>query len=309
MKEVKYEMEQATSMGKDRSQPICFNSRSKAPYDTFSNFYEVKIEMPEGCFNSVEHYFQSMKFIDENHSRFEINGDLGRQGTTTGTWKPTVSKGRFIKSAGSKSGTQKYGLTLRSDGLDRDRAKRKMKEGLRRKFEKVPFKTLLLNTLDRPLVHTPLRGRTDDWTGKVDKTSGNIVGKNHMGKLLMEVRKEMQELSERGQSEESERKDDGNGTKSEASEHEIANEHTECVLEPVGDDEGNRVEKRKRDDSEKDKGGETAAKESEEPKKKTKEIKMNSNDHKKLTTRTEQTIVRLSRQILEIGNWSTLCYF
>ena len=113
----------------DEDGPISFNSRSKLPYDKFSNFYEAKIKMPEGVFGSVEHYFQAMKFIDKNHSRFEINGDLGKRKIESGNWKESVSRGRFIKSAGGKSGTQKYKLTLRKNGLDRGRAKQKMKEG------------------------------------------------------------------------------------------------------------------------------------------------------------------------------------
>ena len=113
----------------DEDGPLSFNSRSKTPYDKFSNFYEVELKMPEGVFGSVEHYFQAMKFIDKNHRRFEMKGDLGKRTTDSGSWKETVSRGRFIKSAGGKSGTQKYKLTLRRDGLDRERGKQKMKEG------------------------------------------------------------------------------------------------------------------------------------------------------------------------------------
>jgi hypothetical protein len=109
--------------------PIAFNSRSKPPYDKFSNFYEVELKMPEGVFGSVEHYFQAMKFVDKNHQRFEINGDLGKRRIDKDSWKDTVSRGRFIKSAGGKTGTQKHKLTLRSNGLDRGRGKQKMKEG------------------------------------------------------------------------------------------------------------------------------------------------------------------------------------
>jgi hypothetical protein len=39
-----------------------------------------------------------------------------------------------------------------------------------------------------------MRGKTDYWTGRVDKTSGDINGENTMGKLLMEVRHELQEV-------------------------------------------------------------------------------------------------------------------
>lgn len=119
--------------------PVTFNSRSKSPNNKFSNFYEVEIKMPEGVFGSVEHYFQAMKFTDGNHSRFEVSGDLGKRKIESGTWNECVSRGRFIKSAGGKSGTQKYTLTLRSDGLVRERARQKMKEGKFRKLKAFYF--------------------------------------------------------------------------------------------------------------------------------------------------------------------------
>ncbi|XP_028402927.1 uncharacterized protein LOC114525710 [Dendronephthya gigantea] len=179
----------------DQNGPITFNSRSKAPYNQLSNFYEAKIEMPEGVFASVEHYFHATKFIDKDHPRFEIHGDLGEQSHESGSWKPSVSKGRFIKSAGGKDGTKKYALTLRTGGLERMWAKQKMKEGLRKKFKAEPFRELLLKTGRRVLVHTPMRGKTDFWSGRVDKKDGQkIVGENNMGKLLMEVREELNEI-------------------------------------------------------------------------------------------------------------------
>jgi hypothetical protein len=49
------------------------------------------------------------------------------------------------------------------------------------------------------LVHTPMRGKTDYWTGRVDKTSGNITGENNMGKLLMEVRQELRKPKKNSQ--------------------------------------------------------------------------------------------------------------
>ena len=76
-------------------------------------------------------------------------------------------------------------------------------KGLRKKFESEPFKSLLLKTEARKLVHTPMRGKTDYWTGRVDKTSGDIIGENNMGKLLMKVRQELQEAEKSSQNEES----------------------------------------------------------------------------------------------------------
>ena len=73
---------------------------------------------------------------------------------------------------------------------------------LQKKFECDPFKGLLLKTGTCELVHIPMRGKTDYWTGRVDKESGNINGENTMGKLLMEVRQEMQEAEKGAQNEE-----------------------------------------------------------------------------------------------------------
>lgn len=65
-----------------------------------------------------------------------------------------------------------------------------------------PFKSLLLNTRSRELVHTPMRGSTDYWTGRVDKKTEKITGENNMGKLLMEVRLELQRSEQYFQNEE-----------------------------------------------------------------------------------------------------------
>lgn len=75
-------------------------------------------------------------------------------------------------------------------------------QGLERKFLAEPFRSLLLNTRSRELVHTPMRGSTDYWTGRVDKKTGNISGENNMGKLLMEVRRELQRAKQYTENEE-----------------------------------------------------------------------------------------------------------
>ena len=271
-------IEQGSSMAKAQHlpEPLSFFSRSKEPNDRFSNFYETKIEMAEGRFNSVEHYFQSMKFIDKDHSRFAIGGDLGEKRSTSDSWKRTVSKGRFIKSAGSKSGTKTHRLTLRSDGLDRERAKRKMKEGLRKKFEKEPFRTLLLETQERPLVHIPMMGKTDYWTARFNKTTRVITGENNMGKLLMQVRKELQEKTknEEEESEESKEKDVNAVT----NEKRITNKDNACQ---VSDTEGHQQQVRKRpyDNSAETKGEQSNKQmQSEEPDAKRKKTELISDD-------------------------------
>lgn len=171
---------------------IFFFSGSKLPYCQFSNFYEVDIEMPEGVFPSVEHYFQGMKFIPEDRARFSKGGDFDQKKETSArNAREEIAKGKLAKSAGSKSGSAKYNLTLAADGLDQEVAKHRMKRALQMKFEQEPYKSLLLETGGTHLIHIPSRGQTDFWTGKRDKKTGEIVGENTMGNLLMEVRDAM----------------------------------------------------------------------------------------------------------------------
>ena len=185
-------MKRSLNEGKEDKEPIFFFSGSRYPYCQFSNFYEVDIEMEEGVFPSVEHYFQGMKFIPEHRKRFMKGGEFDKKKETTATnAREEMAKGRLAKSAGSKSGSAKYKLTLAADGLDQEVAKARMKRALQKKFEKEPFKSLLLETGATKLIHIPLRGQTDFWTGKRDKKTGDIVGENTMGKLLMEVRDAM----------------------------------------------------------------------------------------------------------------------
>lgn len=177
------------------NKPITFHSRVKAPYNKFSNFYEVDIEMAEGIFPSVEHYFQGMKFIPKDRERFTKGGIFDEPATTN--WPENVSKGIVAKSAGSKSGTAKHGMTLTEDALNQDAAKIRMKKALQVKFDKEPFRSLLLETGDKLLVHIPMRGKVDVWTGKIDKETGELVGENTMAALLMEVRHELREQEEK----------------------------------------------------------------------------------------------------------------
>jgi len=181
---------QSANSAGENLEPIFFFSRSRFPYCQFSNFYEVDIEMPEGVFPSVEHYFQGMKFIQEDRARFMKGGEFDKKKNEASARnvKDQIAKGKLAKSAGSKSGSTKYKLTLAADGLNQAVAKRRMKRALQRKFEQEPYKSLLLETGGTKLIHIPTRGQTDFWTGKRDKKTGEIVGENTMGKLLMEVR-------------------------------------------------------------------------------------------------------------------------
>lgn len=180
-------------------EPILFFSGSRFPYCQFSNFYEVDIEMAEGVFPSVEHYFQGMKFIAEDRVRFMKGGEFDKKKESKASnAREEIAKGRLAKSAGSKSGSAKYSLTLAPDGLDQEVAKKRMKRALQRKFEQEPFRSLLLETKGAQLIHIPMRGRTDFWTGKRDKGTGEIVGENTMGKILMEIRGFIQGESNNG---------------------------------------------------------------------------------------------------------------
>lgn len=130
-----------------------------------------------------------MKFIPEDREKFTKGGLFDKP--TTRNWPEKVAKGVVAKSAGSATGTRTHGMTLVENALDQNVAKIRMKNALEVKFSKEPFRSLLLETGERLLVHIPMRGTVDFWTGKIDKDTGELVGENTMAALLMEVREEL----------------------------------------------------------------------------------------------------------------------
>jgi len=132
-------------------------------YEYLSNFYPASVEMDGDVYPSVEHAYQAAKTFDLSLRRFIKQQD-------------TPGK---AKRAGGK-------ITLIPDW---DIIKLEvMHDLLIQKFAQEPFRTKLINTGDAYLEET-------NWWK--DKFWGvcNGIGENHLGKLLMKIRKDLQEIS------------------------------------------------------------------------------------------------------------------
>jgi ribA/ribD-fused uncharacterized protein len=139
-------------------------------YHFLSNFYLCKVEHQGIVYPSVEHFYVAMKSNDEQlvDGKYYTTGDLREFVVTI----PTATE---VKRFGRK-------LKLRKDW---DTKKIEvMNFGVREKFKNELLKKLLLETGNEELIE-------GNWWN--DKFWGVCDGKgeNHLGKILMEVRREL----------------------------------------------------------------------------------------------------------------------
>lgn len=140
-------------------------------YGEFSNFSKHGVTIDNIYYSTTEHYFQSMKFKNGNPEYAEK-----------------------IRNASNPTLTKKLGCNRNVHGFDPNWEQNKigvMMTALRAKFtQHKDLKKLLLSTKDKMLVeHTNI---DKIWADGGDCGTGKI-GKNYLGKCLMEVRKELGE--------------------------------------------------------------------------------------------------------------------
>ena len=139
-------------------------------YRFLSNFYPCVIEHQGISYPSNEHYYVAMKVTDEQfiNGRYYTPGDFREMIST-------IESPNIVKKLGER-------VKLRKDW---DSKKLEfMNWGVREKFKNNTLKELLLSTGDEELIE----GNTwkDTFWGVC-----NGKGKNHLGKILMEVRREL----------------------------------------------------------------------------------------------------------------------
>jgi conserved hypothetical protein, ribA/ribD-fused len=129
-------------------------------YAFLSNFQGCWIALDGVMYPSVEHAYQAAKTFDPN-KREAIK---------------LVPRAYQAKILGRKVTIRPNWETLKLDI---------MKSLLRQKFSRDPFKKLLLETGDEELIEG------NDWGDTFWGQSPLGVGENHLGRLLMEVRREL----------------------------------------------------------------------------------------------------------------------
>ena len=144
-------------------EPIRFYSTTD-PFGEFSNFAAFPVRIGKKTWPTSEHFFQAQKFVDTSHA------EKIRKATSPMT---AARLGRDRK------------VPLRKDweaikvGI--------MRQALVAKFTQHPeLKDLLLSTGNRRLIESPAN---DSYWGD----GGDGTGKNMLGRLLMEIRRELSE--------------------------------------------------------------------------------------------------------------------
>ncbi len=129
-----------------------------------SNFHPSEVELNGMKFPTVEHAYQAAKSLDG------AERDTIRRRQTPGQAKQMGQK-----------------IKLRRDW---NTVKVPIMENLlRQKFNREPLKKQLLDTGDKELIEGNRWG--DNFWGKVIGHDGNLYGKNHLGRLLMKIRRDL----------------------------------------------------------------------------------------------------------------------
>lgn len=138
-------------------------TRFRGPYSFMSNFASVPIVYESKPYSSVEYAYQAAKFADD------------------------AMKDEIANSPKPKTLANLYKHLWRDDWDDIKLAV--MEELLRQKFDCEPFRTKLLNTQNAVLMEGNTWG--DKYWGVV-YYDGEWLGENHLGKLLMKIRSDLQ---------------------------------------------------------------------------------------------------------------------
>ncbi|HNW88031.1 MAG TPA: NADAR family protein [Bacteroidales bacterium] len=131
-------------------------------YEFLSNFYPADVEFDNKIYHSVENAFQAAKSLDNNE----------RARIAAGTPGQAKRLGRLVNPLRPDWNQVKVDL---------------MKELLVKKFSKEPFSGLLCDTGDQPLQEGNY-WHDNFWGNCLCEHCMEIPGENVLGKLLMEVR-------------------------------------------------------------------------------------------------------------------------
>ena len=148
-----------------------------------SNFWRSEISVDGKRYPSVEHAFHAAKAKCSNKpelaNEFEIGGMVGAD--------PAAAK-----KAGGRAAFKKSGASLDLAKWDAERDTETLKALRARLDSDQGFRSILQATAQRDLhlLHFERQGRKSYWGGCIDQATGEAVGANRLGEMLMELRKE-----------------------------------------------------------------------------------------------------------------------
>lgn len=150
-----------------------------------SNFSSIDITIDSKVYPSLEHYFHAAKALHSNNPELAI---LFEKGNTIGNQSPLEAK-----KAGGRKSFEKYGAILDIEKWNKNRDHTIYKALLERSKVDKTFRDILINTYHENyyLLHFERSGKKSYWGGSIEKDTGNLVGENKHGKMLMMIREEI----------------------------------------------------------------------------------------------------------------------
>ena len=148
-----------------------------------SNFAPLSVQWRGKVYPSVEHAFQAAKYL-YSHPK-----DAAAAVATQFQQRRTIGQqpAQKAKSAGTKTAMKKHHVQLDCSSWDRVKDE-VMLELLQSKVSRHPVIQKILEVChdnNLSLVHYSMRD--DYWGAKIDKTTGRVVGRNKLGKMLMRI--------------------------------------------------------------------------------------------------------------------------
>ena len=150
-----------------------------------SNFHNVDITIEGKVYPSIEHYFQAAKALHSNKPELAI---LFQKGNSIGIQSPVEAK-----EAGSRKYYKNNGISLDTEKWNKNSEKIMYDALVARSLVDEEFNDILKNSYKENyyLLHFERSGKKSEWGGAIEKETGNIVGKNRLGILLMILREKL----------------------------------------------------------------------------------------------------------------------
>ena len=150
-----------------------------------SNFHSIDITMEGKVYPSIEHYFQAAKALHSNKPELAI---LFEKGNKIGNQLPVEAK-----KAGSRKFYENNGMFLDTEKWNKNSEKIMYDALMARSLVDEKFNDILKNSYEENyyLLHFERSGKKSEWGGAIEEETGNIVGKNRLGILLMILREEL----------------------------------------------------------------------------------------------------------------------
>ncbi|MEM8860958.1 MAG: NADAR family protein [Chloroflexota bacterium] len=168
---------------KSKASPPLTNRLPDNWQQVLSNFYPTQIEIEGATYATVEHYFQGQKALASTKPEMADWFSADNDGPNS-----IDSDSAAAKKAGSRKAYQQHGAMLDMALWETQRVAAMQTALNNRYFQDVLFQKVLNSPKGMKLLQFERSGARSFWGGNFSKKTGEAVGENMLGQLLMQIR-------------------------------------------------------------------------------------------------------------------------